>query len=175
MQLVPFVVAACLASLAKCVDMSLYSAGPGVEVRFKTYLQELYRSAEDPAATTDFTDFFTADGQLKVVTMVATGAEDIIALKQELLPVAGNKHWNHLPNVTTVDSETSTAKTYQVLGVIDTTYDGGNCSRAYYTSLFTVTKDDTGVAELTPHAGNLVTYDDVVVSPPVSPTDIACA
>jgi hypothetical protein len=51
-------------------------------------------------------------------------------LKEELLPIMGNKQWNHLPNVTTVDSETSAEKTYQVLGVIETRYDGGNCSQA---------------------------------------------
>ncbi|KXS94380.1 hypothetical protein AC578_6584 [Pseudocercospora eumusae] len=174
MQLLSFTIFACLAGFAQCVDMSLYSAGHGVEAGFKGYLQELYRSAEDPAATTKFTDFFTSDGQLKVVTQVATGSEEIIALKQKLLPVAGNKHWNHRPNATTVDSETSTAKTYHVLGAIDTTYDGGNCSRAYFTTLFTVKKDGKGVADLKPHAGNLIKYDDVVVSPGVSPTHIAC-
>ena len=90
----------------------------------------LYASAEDPSATNKFTDFFTTDGQLIVLANTATGADQIVALKQELLPSAGNKHWNHLPNVTTVASETSAKKTYQVLGVIETTFDGGNCSQA---------------------------------------------
>ncbi|EME86024.1 uncharacterized protein MYCFIDRAFT_131203 [Pseudocercospora fijiensis CIRAD86] len=174
MHFISLTVAACLAGLADCVDMSRYSARSGVEGGFQAYLKELYRSAEDPQATTGFTDFFTSDGVLKVVTSVATGANEIVALKQKLLPPKGNKHWNHRPNVTSVDSETSTQKTYHVLGAIDTTYDGGNCSRAYYTSLFTVTKDRKGVANLTPHAQNLVKYDDVTVDPGVSPTSIAC-
>lgn len=90
----------------------------------------LYYQAEQPPSTTEFTDFFTPDGKLIVRGIVATGAAEILALKQRLLPTAGNKHWNHIQNATTVDSESSTQKTYQVLGIIDTTYDGGNCSRA---------------------------------------------
>lgn len=77
-----------------------------------------------------FSDFFTINGQLIVRAIVATGADEIIALKQLLLPTAGNKHWNHRPNITTVDSETSTHKVFQVLGIIESTYNGGNCSQA---------------------------------------------
>ena len=98
--------------------------------RILTKTCRLYASAEDPSATSTFTDFFTTNGQLIVLENTATGSEKIIALKESLLPTAGNKHWNHLPNVTTVASETSAMKTYQVLGVIETTFDGGNCSQA---------------------------------------------
>lgn len=73
---------------------------------------------------------FTPDGQLIVLANTATGADAIIKLKQALLPPAGNKHWNHMPNVTTVDSQTTSRKTYKVLGVIETRFDGGNCSQA---------------------------------------------
>lgn len=90
----------------------------------------LYLSTEDPAVTTTFSDFFTSDGQLIVRGITATGSDEIIALKQQLLPTAGNKHWNHRPNVTTVDSESETQKVFHVLGVIEATYDGGNCSQA---------------------------------------------
>lgn len=62
--------------------------------------------------------------------IVATGATEIVALKQKLLPTAGNKHWNHRPNATTVADETDAAKTFQVLGIIESRYDGGNCSQA---------------------------------------------
>ncbi|KAI4627665.1 uncharacterized protein J4E84_005501 [Alternaria hordeiaustralica] len=110
--------------------MTQYSTGSGVEVGFESFVKELYASAEDPSATSTFTDFFTPNGQLIVLENTATGSEEIVALKEELLPVAGNKLWNHLPNVTTVDSETTAEKTYQVLGVIETRYDGGNCSQA---------------------------------------------
>ncbi|PZD36281.1 hypothetical protein A1F97_08375 [Pyrenophora tritici-repentis] len=125
-------------------------------------------------STTTFTDFFTKDGKLIVVENVASNPKDIIALKQELLPTAGTKHWNHLPNVTTVSSETSAQKTYEVLGIIESRFDGGNCSQAYYSSRFTVTKNTAGSPNLTPHSGSLVAYDDFVVSPMHSPTDIAC-
>lgn len=73
---------------------------------------------------------FTPQGKLIVLENVATGPAAIVKLKQALLPTAGNKHWNHLPNITTVDSQTASQKTYKVLGVIETRFDGGNCSQA---------------------------------------------
>ncbi|RMZ73585.1 fungal specific transcription [Pyrenophora seminiperda CCB06] len=174
MKFLSLITPACLLGIAASVDMSRYSAGSAVDVGFKPFLKELYASAEDPSATTKFTNFFTTDGQLIVLTNTATGSEQIIKLKEELLPPAGNKHWNHLPNVTTVASETSAKKTYQVLGVIETRFDGGNCSQAYYSSRFTVTKDTSGSPQLTPHTGSLVAYDDFIVSPSKSPTNIEC-
>ena len=138
-----------LVGLASSLDMALYKEqGGGIDAGFRAYLTEyvsflplgengsythhsrLYLMTEDPAVTTDFSDFFTADGELIVRGIVATGSDEIIALKQRLLPTAGNKHWNHRPNVTTVDSESSTQKVFNVLGVIEATYDGGNCSQA---------------------------------------------
>ncbi|USP75160.1 fungal specific transcription [Curvularia clavata] len=174
MKYLSLIAPACLFGMAASVDMSEYSAKAGVDAGFNPFLQALYASAEDPATTSTFTDFFTTDGQLIVLANTATGADKIIELKQELLPTMGNKHWNHIPNITTVDSETSTKKTYQVLGVIETRFDGGNCSQAYYSTRFTVTKDSTGAPQLTPHSGSLVAYDDFIVSPSHSPTDIAC-
>ncbi|TLD07572.1 hypothetical protein PgNI_10148 [Pyricularia grisea] len=163
-----------LLGAATAVEMTRYAAASGVEPAFESYLKELYASAEDPAATTTFTDMFTPDGQLIVLANTATGADAIIKLKQALLPPAGNKHWNHMPNVTTVDSQTTSRKTYKVLGVIETRFDGGNCSQAYYSTRFTVTKDASGAAQLKTHAGNLVTYDDFIVQPSQSPTNIPC-
>lgn len=93
-------------------------------------LNRLYALSEEPASTDTFTDFFTADGVLIVRGTTATGAAEIVQLKQRLLPTAGNKHWNHLPNTTTVASETAEQKVYNVDGIIQSTYDGGNCSQA---------------------------------------------
>lgn len=60
----------------------------------------------------------------------AVGADEITALKQTLMPTDGSKIWNHMPNVTTVSADEDTSRTYEVLGVIQTTFEGGNCSRA---------------------------------------------
>ncbi|KAI5367995.1 Putative NTF2-like domain superfamily protein [Septoria linicola] len=169
-----FLTTACLLGLAHSVDDSLYAPGPGVEPAFRAYLNELYAQAEDPASTSTFTDFFTSDGKLIVRGTTAVGATDILALKRQLLPTAGNKHWNHVQNVTTVDSDTDAQKVYKVLGVLETTYDGGNCSRAYYSSRFTVVKGAGGVLDLTPRVGNLAAYDDFIIEPLSSPTDIPC-
>lgn len=64
------------------------------------------------------------------MTERAVGAEQIVALKQALMPTDGSKQWNHVPNVTTVAAETASSRTYDVQGVIQTTFDGGNCSQA---------------------------------------------
>lgn len=60
----------------------------------------------------------------------AVGADEIVALKQLLMPTDGSKTWSHLPNVTTVYSESDTDKTFYVQGVIQSTFKGGNCSQA---------------------------------------------
>ncbi|KAK8097872.1 uncharacterized protein PG998_013358 [Apiospora kogelbergensis] len=127
-----FIASLSLVGAVAAVEMTRYAAAAGVEPGFASYLKELYASAEDPSATNTFTDFFTPTGQLLVLGNVATGAEAIVKLKQQLLPATGTKHWNHLPNATTVDSETADHKTHQVLGVIETRFDGasGNCSQA---------------------------------------------
>ncbi|TDZ58654.1 hypothetical protein CTRI78_v005210 [Colletotrichum trifolii] len=127
------------------VDMAKYQPGTGVEAAFKPFLESC---AQGPAA--------------------------IVKLKQALLPTTGEKHWNHLPNATTVYSETAGQKVYNVYGVIQTRFDGGNCSIAYYSSRFTVLKDGKGAVRNTPHSGSLVLYDDYVVSPGESPTHIPC-
>lgn len=96
-----------------------------------TYCHRLYASSEDPASAETFTDFFVAEvGKLIVLDNTAAGDAGIVAIKQALLPVTGEKHWNHKPNVTTVYAETAETKTYEVLGQIETSIDGGNCSLA---------------------------------------------
>ncbi|EFQ27309.1 hypothetical protein CGRA01v4_04369 [Colletotrichum graminicola] len=157
------------------VDMSKYEAEAGVEASFKPFLQALYASAEDYQSTNTFTDFFVPKtGRLIVLENNAEGAQAIVQLKQALLPTTGTKHWNHLPNITSVYSETTTEKTYNVFGLIQSIFDGGNCSAAYYSSRFTVLKDSKGNVRNQPHSGSLVAYDDYVVSPSKSPTDIPC-
>ncbi|KAK2035595.1 hypothetical protein LX32DRAFT_633349 [Colletotrichum zoysiae] len=157
------------------VDMSNYQAEAGVEASFKPFLQALYASAEDYQSTDTFTDFFVPDtGRLVVLEHDAQGAEAIIELKQALLPTTGTKHWNHLPNVTSVYSESATEKVYNVFGLIQSRFDGGNCSAAYYSSRFTVLKDSDGSVRNQPHTGSLVLYDDYVVNPSSSPTNIPC-
>jgi len=156
--------------------MKYYSASSDVEAAFKPFLERLYTAAEDPVSTTGFTDYFPSDGSLIVLKNIAVGATEILALKRELLPVDGSKHWDHFPNTTTLYSRTTTQTTYQVWGTIQTTYNGGNCSQAYYQSHFTVLKDPaTGVPNFMPLSRNLKTYDDYVVSPDFSPTDIECS
>ncbi|KAL3426604.1 hypothetical protein PVAG01_00113 [Phlyctema vagabunda] len=165
----------CLLPVTQAVSMNEYRAESGVDAAFEPFLEELYASAEDPGASTGFTDYFTNDGTLIVLENTAQGADAILRLKQALLPVDGLKQWNHFPNTTTLSSETATYKTYQVFGAIQTTFTGGNCSLAFYQSRFTVTKDNTtGSPNLIPVSGSLVSYDDYVVSPARSPTDIPC-
>ncbi|KAI6356171.1 hypothetical protein MCOR25_007939 [Pyricularia grisea] len=163
-----------LLGAAAAVDMRHYDPRRQVERAFGSYLEKLYATAEDPRATHSFTNFFTPQGKLTVLNSVASDPAAIIALKEALLPPAGNKQWNHLPNITTVHSETPRFKTYDVLGVIETRFNGRDCSKAYYSTRFTVTKDSSGVPQLQPHAGNLVHYDDYIVTPPHSPTGIPC-
>ncbi|KAF2206227.1 hypothetical protein CERZMDRAFT_53636 [Cercospora zeae-maydis SCOH1-5] len=174
MKSVSALAAAALLGLANAVDMSAYVAGEGVDAGFKNYLNVLYAQAELSTATTGFTDFFIPNGRLIVLGKTATGAADILAFKQELMPPNGNKHWNHRPNITTVTEDTNERKTFHVLGLIDTTYDGGNCSRAYYISEFPLQKKSDGTLDFTPQKGNLIDYDDMSVIPMVSPTDIPC-
>lgn len=90
----------------------------------------LYAETEDPVSTTTFTDFFPSNGSLIVLGNKATGADQIVALKQAIMPTDGSKIWNHVPNVTTVVADTDAEKIYGVLGAIQTTFVGGNCSSA---------------------------------------------
>ncbi|GKT82277.1 hypothetical protein Ct61P_00127 [Colletotrichum tofieldiae] len=113
------------------VDMSKYEATKGVDASFQPFLEALYASAEDYKSTDTFTDFFVPEsGRLVVLENDAQGPAAIVKLKQALLPTTGVKHWNHLPNITSVHSETTTEKVYDVLGLIQTRFDGGNCSAA---------------------------------------------
>jgi hypothetical protein len=54
----------------------------------------------------------------------------MLAVKQALLPVDGNKAWWHLIRGSEVVGEASDSKTYVANIVIQTTYTPGNCSQA---------------------------------------------
>ncbi|KAN0068890.1 hypothetical protein V8E54_013059 [Elaphomyces granulatus] len=159
---------------ARAFTMDYYKPSSDVEPEFRNFLESLYSSAENPTSTTDFTDFFTPSGTLIVLSYTAHGSDAIIKLKQLLLPPDGHKQWDHLPNITTVYSDTETEKIYGVSGVIRSTYTGGNCSAAYYKSRFTLLKNNDSSTNLEPHSGFLVLYDDYYVYPDYSPTDIPC-
>lgn len=77
-----------------------------------------------------------------------------------------------MPGAASVYETTSTTKTYDVQGNIQTTYDGGNCSSAAYSTHFTVALDTAGNPKFT--TGSLSLYDDYLIDPSVSPTSIEC-
>lgn len=93
-------------------------------------MHRLYEETEKPASTTTFTDFFTENGTLIVRGITAVGADEIVAMKQRLLPTDGSKQWNHVPNATTIYEDATDSRTYLVEGVIQATYTGVNCSQA---------------------------------------------
>ena len=49
---------------------------------------------EDPTSTTTMTDFYTGNGTLQVLHNTARGANQILALRQAILPVDGSVVWN---------------------------------------------------------------------------------
>ncbi|SMQ48987.1 unnamed protein product [Zymoseptoria tritici ST99CH_3D1] len=175
MQLSSLIVSMCLSGMANAVTLSDYRPQAGVEGAFKDFLQALYSAAEDPKATKGFTDFFVpTTGQLFVKSLHGAGASKILGIKQMLMPTDGHKHWNHYPGVAKVGSETDTSKIYNVVGQIDTRYDGGNCSSAHFETNFEVLKDASGDVRLAPGSGSLALYDDYVVEPEYTPTEYPC-
>ncbi|KAK7707975.1 hypothetical protein SLS64_006797 [Diaporthe eres] len=119
-----------IADLVSAVDMSPYKAGAGVEDGFATFVEEYYRISEDKTATTTFTDFWTTDGELIIAGNVYQGYDAMLAVKQALLPVDGNKSWWHLIRGSELVGEAADSKTYVADIVIQTTYTPGNCSQA---------------------------------------------
>ncbi|KAH6693748.1 hypothetical protein F5X68DRAFT_228157 [Plectosphaerella plurivora] len=160
---------------ALAVNMAGFQPGRGVELSFKPFLKAVYTAIEDPKATSSFTDFFVPEtGRLAALDFDARGAEAILAIKQFILPPDGNKHFNYRPNVTSVDSNTPTQKIYDVQGILETSFDGGNCSVRYYSSRLTVLKASNGKVRNMPHSGSLVEYNEYVLNPNEPPTDIPC-
>ncbi|KAH7119182.1 hypothetical protein EDB81DRAFT_766800 [Dactylonectria macrodidyma] len=160
---------------ALAVNMWRYEPRRGVDVSFKPFLKAVYTTIEDRKATTCFTDFFVPEtGRLVALDFDARGAEAILATKQYILPPNGDKHFNYRPNVTSVYSDTPTQKTYDVQGILETSFDGGNCSVRYYSSYLTVLKDSYGKVRNVPHSGSLVEYNEYILNPNEPPTDIPC-
>lgn len=119
-----------MAAGAQAVDMSPYQAGPGVEDGFATFVQEYYRVSEDASSTTAYTDFWPADGEMILAGNHYTGTDQILAVRQKLLPNDGSKAWWHLIRGAELQTDAQDSKTYVAEVVIQTTYTPGNCSQA---------------------------------------------
>ncbi|KXH53659.1 hypothetical protein CSIM01_07697 [Colletotrichum simmondsii] len=162
------------ATLVAAVDMAPYKPSAGVDVAFADFVSEYYRTSEDKAATTTFTNFWPASGKMILAGRTFEGATAMLGVKQSLLPPNGNKSWWHLIRGATVGGETETDKTFVAEIVVQTTYVGGNCSQAYGSAAFTVLKDAQGTPRLEPHSKSLSVYN-LTVSTTDSPTDIPCS
>lgn len=89
-----------------------------------------YVTSEDQYSTDNFTDFWPSDGQMILAGTEYVGTQKILAVKTALLPPGGNKSWWHIIRSSTVVTEDDAFKTYEAEIVIQTTYEGGNCSQA---------------------------------------------
>ncbi|KAL0938562.1 uncharacterized protein CTRU02_205172 [Colletotrichum truncatum] len=163
-----------LATVVSAVDMAPYKPDADVDAGFTKFVEEYYRISEDKTATTSFTNFWPADGQLVIAGRTFSGSAAILGVKQSLLPPAGNKSWWHLIRGASVAGESDDSKTFVANIVIQTTYVGGNCSEAYGNASFTVLKDAQGSPRLEPHSESLRLYN-LTVSTTQSPTDIPCS
>ncbi|PVH98872.1 hypothetical protein DM02DRAFT_530323 [Periconia macrospinosa] len=153
--------------------MAHYEAGQGVDAGWEAFVKEYYLTSEDKTSTDQFTNFWTTNGTMRLAGTSYQGYENMLAVKQFLLPVDGNKSWWHLINGSSIRDETADNKTFVQSIVVQTTYSPGNCSQAYGVAAFTVLKDASGKARLDPHSQSLSLYD-LSVSTTASPTDIAC-
>ncbi|KAK6853036.1 hypothetical protein PG995_011587 [Apiospora arundinis] len=155
------------------VDMSLYKPETYVDAAFSPFVEEYYRTSEDKAATSSFTNFWPADGTLIAAGKPFKGSASILGVKQNLLPPDGNKAWWHLIQGANVVSEDDRTKTINAKIIIQTTYTPGNCSQAHGNAAFTVAKGTDGVPNWTPHTGNLLVYN-LTVNTIQTPTDEGC-
>ncbi|EFQ36323.1 hypothetical protein CGRA01v4_10678 [Colletotrichum graminicola] len=161
------------AVLAGAVDMASYQPAAGVEVGFGDFLKEFYTTMENKSATDTFTDFWPADdlGDFFYQGHPFPGSNNILGIKQALLPQRGDMVlWDLVRNASVV-SDSVGEKTYQVEIVIQTSYPTGNCSQAYGDATFTMLKDQHGFPKLIPHSGSLSQYN-LTVSTTGSPTCI---
>lgn len=100
------------------------------EEALKNVVCRYYVISEDQYSTSNFTDFWPADGTMILAGNEYVGTDKILAVKQALLPPGGDKSWWHLIRSSAIVSEDDTSKTYEAEIVIQTTYVGGNCSQA---------------------------------------------
>lgn len=89
-----------------------------------------YAISEDASTTTTYTDFWPSDGEMILAGNHYSGTDQILAVRQKLLPNDGTKAWWHLIRGAEVESEAEDSKTYVAEVVIQTTYTPGNCSQA---------------------------------------------
>ncbi|KAL7780563.1 hypothetical protein CFE70_010587 [Pyrenophora teres f. teres 0-1] len=88
------------------IDFSGYSPQKGVHADFKPFLKALVTAAEDPVATTEYTDYFTKDGMQTTLSIHCVGAAAITKCKNGFLPTDGSKKLittrgeNEPPNLT---------------------------------------------------------------------------
>ncbi|KAJ0333052.1 hypothetical protein COL922a_011150 [Colletotrichum nupharicola] len=144
--------------------MAPYKPAANVDAAFAPFVEAYYLASEDKAATTTFTDFWLATGQLIIAGRTFSGYAAMLGVKQSLLPPAGDKSWWHLIRGASVAGETAESKTFLAEIVIQTT---GSAS-------FTVLKDAQGAPRLEPHSESLSVYN-LTVSTTDSPTDIPCS
>ncbi|OLN97108.1 hypothetical protein CCHL11_02048 [Colletotrichum chlorophyti] len=161
-------------AVVAAVDMAPYKPDANVDKAFAKFVEEYYLTSEDKSATTAFTNFWPADGQLILAGRTFSGSAAMLAVKQSLLPPGGNKSWWHLIRGASVAGESEESKTFVANIVIQTTYVGGNCSQAYGNASFTILKDDQGSPRLEPHSESLSVYN-LAVSTTESPTNIPCS
>ncbi|CCF41324.1 hypothetical protein CH063_11640 [Colletotrichum higginsianum] len=178
MQLTFAVPALLAARFVAAIDFTDYDPQPGVQPEFKAFLNALVTPAENPTATTEYTDFFTPDGMQTTLSIHCVGAEAITRCKQRFLPTDGSMTLTHFPNTTFIADNNATATVYEAHGRIENNFKAGNCSQIYYKTQYTVLKTVKSVDA----APNLSTtpekqvywYHDYFVNPTGVPSDIPC-
>lgn len=121
-----------LASVAAAVDMRPYSAGPGVEEQFDTFIEEYYLINEDKLANATFIDLWSPDAIMVLQGNAFHGPQAMLEVRNKLLPAHRfpSKDWWHLIHETIVVGEDETSKRYQATITVQTNYYPGNCSQA---------------------------------------------
>ncbi|CAE7028420.1 hypothetical protein P3342_006211 [Pyrenophora teres f. teres] len=160
------------------IDFSGYSPQKGVHADFKPFLKALVTAAEDPVATTEYTDYFTKDGMQTTLSIHCVGAAAITKCKNGFLPTDGSKKLIHFPTIVSIFDNNATATVYDSEGRIENTFVGGNCSQIQYKTRYTVLKTTRGENEppnLTPKPqGQVYWYHDYYVNPTNVPSNIPC-
>ncbi|KAK1579620.1 uncharacterized protein LY79DRAFT_563808 [Colletotrichum navitas] len=160
------------------INFTDYDPQPGVQPEFKDFLNALVTPAEDPKATTAYTDFFTPDGMQTTLSVHCIGADAITKCKRIFLPYDGSMTLTHFPNVTYVVDNNATATVYEAHGRIENNFRAGNCSQIYYKTQYTVLKTNQSV-DAAPNLSTkpehqLYWYHDYFVNPTDVPSNIPC-
>ncbi|KAM0272165.1 hypothetical protein ACHAQH_008842 [Verticillium albo-atrum] len=166
------------ARFAAAIDFTDYDPQPGVQPEFRAFLNSLVNAAEDPTATTAYTDFFTPDGMQTTLSIHCVGASAITACKQRFLPIDGRMSLTHFPNTTFVADNNATATVYESHGRIENDFVAGNCSQIYYKTQYTVLKTRQSI-DAPPNLSiipqqQVYWYHDYFVNPTGVPSNIPC-